>query len=212
MTAIILQLARLLADGPSKFEGKWEIPVPRDGWQTRVTVSIKLADEELCVSISAFGRHPDDRHGRRRGHAYYPAFFGDALAKSITAEWIDDVLAREIETAMIAARSFRDEDLSGLYRSITSSRSSTTAWPDTSHRPWSSAASETTVRHVRRFSAVNAPYPHDLPGPDALQCCEALGNRREKILDSVRACTHDQNRDSSRRYVLLIRNAFVQRQ
>ena len=112
MTAIICSLARLLADGASKFEGAWEIPVPRDGWQTRVTVSIKLADEKLHVSISAFGRHPDDRHGRRRGHAYYPAFFGDALAKSITAEWIDDMLAREIETAMIAARSFRDEDLS----------------------------------------------------------------------------------------------------
>jgi len=112
MTAIICPLARLLADGESKFEGAWEIPVPRDGWQTRVTVSIKLADEKSHVSISAFGRHPDDRHARRRGCVYYPAFFGDAPRSSITADWIDGVLAREIETAIMAARSFRDEDLS----------------------------------------------------------------------------------------------------
>lgn len=112
MTAIICQFARLLADSPSKFEAKWEIPVPRDGWQTRVSVSIELTDEKLHVSISAFGRHPDDRHARRRGCVYYPAFFGDAPRSSITADWIDGVLAREIETAIIAARSFRDEDLS----------------------------------------------------------------------------------------------------
>ena len=112
MTAMICPLARLLADGASKFEGAWQIPVPRDGWRTWVTVSIKLADEKLHVSISAFGRRPDDRHERRLGYAYYPAFFGDAPRNSITADWIDGVLAREIETAMIAARSFRDEDLS----------------------------------------------------------------------------------------------------
>ena len=86
------------------------------------------------------------------------------------------------------------------------------AWPDTSHQPWNGAASETAVRDVRRFSAVNAPYPDDLSWLNTFQGGEAFGNRREKILDSVRACTHEQNRDSSRRYVLLIRNAFVQRQ
>jgi hypothetical protein len=112
MTAIICPLARLLADGASKFEGAWQIPVPRNGWRTWVTVSIKLADEKLHVSISAFGRRPDDRHERCLGCVYYPAFFGNAPRSSITADWIDGVLAREIETAMIAARSFRDEDFS----------------------------------------------------------------------------------------------------
>lgn len=37
---------------------------------------------------------------------------GEAPRQSITPEWMNGVLAREIETANMAARNFRDEDLS----------------------------------------------------------------------------------------------------
>lgn len=112
MTAIICQLAQLLADSPAKFEGKWEIPAPHEGWETTVGVSIKLAEEMLHVSISAYGHRTNDSEGRHRGHVYYPAFFGTAPRQSIRPEWMNGVLAREVETAIMAARSFRDEDLS----------------------------------------------------------------------------------------------------
>ena len=112
MTAILCQLARLLADSPSKFECKWEIPVPRDGWETWVSVSIRIEAETLHVSISAFGHHPEEMDGSQPGHAYYLGFIGDAPTKRITAEWINNVLSGEIETAIIAVQSFRDEDLS----------------------------------------------------------------------------------------------------
>lgn len=112
MTAIVCQLALLLADGPSKFEGKWEIPVPREGWEAVVRVSITLAEETLHISIDAHGHHTNDLDSGQQGHAYYPAFFGKAPARSITTEWINGVLVREIETAIMAAQGFRDEDLS----------------------------------------------------------------------------------------------------
>ena len=112
MTRIICQLARVLAGAPSKFEGKWEIPVQRDGWETRVSVSIRIEAETLHASISAFGHHTEEMDGSQPGQAYYLGFIGDEPTKRITAEWINNVLAREIETAIMAARSFRDEDLS----------------------------------------------------------------------------------------------------
>jgi hypothetical protein len=93
-------------------QSKWEIPVPRDEWHAVVRVSVTLAEESLHISIHAYGHRTNDREGRHRGHVYYPAFFGEAPRQSITPEWVNGVLAREIETAIMAARSFRDEDLS----------------------------------------------------------------------------------------------------
>ncbi|MCC6392610.1 MAG: hypothetical protein IT167_18565 [Bryobacterales bacterium] len=86
--------------------------MPRVGWETRVQVSVTLAEGMLHISIDAHGHHTNELNGGQRGHAYYPAFFGKAPARSITTEWINGVLAREIETAIVAAQSFRDEDLS----------------------------------------------------------------------------------------------------
>src|SRR5450759_334127 len=100
-----------------------------------------------------------------------------------------------------------------LYRSITSSRSSTRAWPDTSHRPWSDAASDDSARHVRRFSGVlNLSDPHQLPWSNTLQGGQAFGDEREQILDSIRTRSHDQNRDRAGGYLLLKRDALIQRQ
>lgn len=112
MTVTICQLALLLTDRPSKFQGTWAIPVPREGWEAAVHVSITLAEETLHISIDAHGHHTNDMDSGRQGHAYYPAFFGKAPARSVTTEWINGVLAREIETAIMAAQGFRDEDLS----------------------------------------------------------------------------------------------------
>jgi len=104
MTAIILQLARLLADGPSKFEASGRFRF-RDGWQTRVTVSDQARRRGIVAFRSALSAAIRMIGMVGAGPCLLPGvFLGCAFAKSITAEWIDNVLAREIETAMIAAR------------------------------------------------------------------------------------------------------------
>lgn len=47
-------------------------------------------------------------------------------------------------------------------------------------------------------SGADIPNPNHLPGSNTLQGGEAIGDERQQILDSVRACAHDQNCDSAR--------------
>jgi hypothetical protein len=111
-TTVVNDIERLLCLRPERLSVEWKIPVERDGWSCHVSVGLSAdsSQESIYVAVHAHGSRTGDDHDND-GSAFYSAFFGKASCQRITRAWLETTLAREIETAALAARSFTEADL-----------------------------------------------------------------------------------------------------
>ncbi len=100
-----------------EFKAQWLIEVKKPGWCVHVDVTVELQrkrfdpDRNIHIHVYAHG-HLKNRDGDHRRRCFYPAFFGTAKPEQISRRWVESVLPREIETALVAARGFTEADLS----------------------------------------------------------------------------------------------------
>jgi hypothetical protein len=112
-TSAINDLIRLIGE-LKKIDVDWEIPVEREGWECKVSVSIyrwDAGDPGLSISVHSFGHLKESFDS---GMAFYTALQGQAAPGRLTRRWFDTVLVDAVETAKLAALSFTVDDLRPL--------------------------------------------------------------------------------------------------
>lgn len=100
----------------NEFKVQWVIEVKKPGWCTSVDVCIEIKprhfDKDRNVHVHVFAHvHQKERAEVDTRSIFYPSCFGSAKPEQVTREWINTILPREIETALVAARGFTEADL-----------------------------------------------------------------------------------------------------